>query len=114
MIKINGTQIKTPSEYQLGIMIISKSERNAKGEMISEFIAKKRKIELQWNYLSGSEAKLIESLVKNTMFFSVQYPEIDGTMTTKTMYSGDFILKTIDYRDGVIRWKDVPLSLVEK
>ena len=115
MIKLNGTLIKSPSDYQLGVLTLTKSERNANGTLISEYIATKRKIEIQWKYLTGSEAKAISDIVKSSaIFFTVEYPELDGTLTTKTMYAGDFVLKTFKYIGGVIHWKDVPLSLIEQ
>lgn len=52
MVKINDIEIPTPSGYQVGIMDISKAERNTAGTMLIERIATKRKIELMWNYLA--------------------------------------------------------------
>lgn len=114
MIKINGTTIPSPSSYQVGIMDVSKSERNSNAQIIIERIATKRKLELGWSYLSQTDLTTILNLV-SAVFFTVEYPDIaTGTLQTKTFYVGDRTAQVIDYRDGVMRWKDIKFNFIEK
>lgn len=114
MLKINGVDIPTPSEYMVGIMDISNAERNASGLMVIDRIATKRKIELNWKYLSKDDLSSLLAAVSD-VFFQVTYidPQTNGTKTG-TFYCGDRNTGAIDYRNGVIRWKDIKFNLIER
>lgn len=114
MIKINGVELPTPSDYSVGIMDISKAERNARGTMIIERIATKRKIEVSWNFLSQEDLSRVLNLV-SPVFFTVEYidPQ-EGRVKIGTFYVGDRVPKAMDYRNGKIRWKDIKISLIER
>lgn len=114
MIKIDGREIPTPSDYSVGIMDISKAERNARGDMIIERITTKRKIELGWKHLSKSDLQTVMNAV-SPVFFSVSY--IDPQSNSKksgTFYAGDRNVGALDYLNGDIRWKDIKFSVIEK
>ncbi|OUM86647.1 MAG: hypothetical protein BAA01_11605 [Bacillus thermozeamaize] len=114
MIKINGVEIPTPSEYRVGIQDLSKAERNARGTMIIERIATKRKLELAWNYLSEADLRMVLSAV-SPVFFTVEYPDPqEGTRKTGTFYAGDRSVGALDYINGKIRWKDIKFNLIER
>ena len=113
MIKINGVELPTPSDYIVGIQDLSKAERNANGTMIIERIATKRKIELAWKHLSKEQLSQLFNLV-SPVFFTVEYidPQDNG-FKTGTFYAGDRSVGVLDYRSGNIRWKDIKFNLVE-
>lgn len=113
MIKINGVVLPTPSDYNPGIQDISKAERNARGTMIIERIATKRKIELAWKYLSQEELSLILNLI-SPVFFTVDYIDPKDGRITGTFYVGDRNVGALDYINGIIRWKDIKFSLIER
>lgn len=114
MIKINGVEIPTPSEYSVGIQDISNAERNANGTIIIERIATKRKIELSWKYLSKPALSNLFNLV-SSVFFTVEYidPQ-DGGVNTGTFYSGDRNAGALSFINGEIKWKDVKFNLIER
>lgn len=114
MIKINNETIPTPSDFQCGIEDIDKAERNAKGELIKERIATKRKLEFTYKFLSQEDcAALLQKISGN--FFTVEYPDSQtGALRTGTFYSGGRAAGAIDYRNSVIRWKDIKFNLIEK
>jgi hypothetical protein len=113
LLKINGVDIPTPSDYQVGIQDLSNAERNAKGDMIIERIATKRKLELKWNFLTQTELNTLLGLVSG-VFFTVNYIDPVEGSTSGTFYCGDRTVQAVDYRNGVMRWKDISFSLVEK
>ncbi len=114
MIAIDGVTIPVPSSFSVGLMDISKAERNARGDMIIERVATKRKLELSWLHLSGDELRQVLQLV-SPVFFSVSFPDPqDGTTRTGTFYSGDRSVGAMDYRDGQVRWRDIKFNLVER
>lgn len=114
LVKINGVDIPTPSDYSVGIQDISKAERNANGTMIKELIATKRKLDLQWKYLTKEQISQIFGLISNN-FFTVEYvdPQTNG-VKTGTFYSGDRKCGMLDFQNSIPRYKDVQFSLIER
>lgn len=114
MIKVNGVVIPTPSDYQVGIMDLSKAERNARGTLIIERIATKRKLELSWKYLSKEDLSRLLKLV-SPVFFNVEYIDPQDNMKkTGTFYVGDRNMGALDYRNGNIRYKDIKMNFIER
>lgn len=114
LISIGGVNLPTPSDYQVDILDLSKAERNARGTMIIERIATKRKLEIRWNYLDKTQLKQILNLV-SPVFFAVTYldPQTDGNKSG-TFYSGDRPIPMLDFQKSVPRYRDVKLSLIER
>lgn len=114
MIRIDGVVIPTPGDYTVGIMDLSKAERNANGTMIIERVATKRKIELAWKYLSKEQLSDLFNRV-SPVFFEVEYidPQDNG-IKSGTFYAGDRKAGAIDYINGNIRYKDISVNLVER
>ncbi len=114
MIKINGVELPTPSDYSVGIQDISKAERNANGTMIIERVATKRKLDLSWKHLEKSELSKVLNLV-SPIFFQVEYidPQ-DDRRKIGTFYAGDRSAGALDFIDGNIRYKDIKFNLVER
>ena len=114
MLKFDGTTIPTPSDYQVGIMDLSKAERNARGTLIIERIATKRKIEMSWNYLNKIELSQLLKMV-SPVFFQVEYidPQ-ENSWKNGTFYVGDRHVGALDYRNGNIRYKDIKFNIIER
>jgi len=114
LITINNVVVPTPSSMDIGIMDISKAERNAKGNMIIERITTKRKIGIKYNYLTGSQLSTILKAVAPT-FYNVEYldPQ-DNTFKTGSFYCGDRSMGLISYINNVPKYEDVSFDLVER
>lgn len=104
----------SPTSLEIGIMDISKAERNAKGNMIIERINTKRKLNLAFAYLNATDLKTILEAVAPTLY-NVQYfdPQING-MVTGTFYCGDRNISIVKFTNGVPTYKDVTFDLVER
>lgn len=114
LLKINGVDMPTPSSMSLGIQDIVKAERNARGTMIIEKIATKRKIDLQWAFLTPAQLSSLLTAVSSS-FFSVTYTDIQTNSTrTGTFYAGDKNAGVMDYINGVLRYKDVKFNVIER
>lgn len=113
MIKINAVTIPTPTDYSVGIMDIVKAERNARGEMIIERITTKRKIEISYSFISQADLSTVLNAI-SAVFFTVEYIDTKDGIKTGTFYAGDKNASSIDYRAGVMRWKDYKVNLIEK
>lgn len=114
LIKINGVDIPTPSDYIVGIQDLSKADRNTKGAMIVQRIATKRKIEMSWKYLKKEDLSRILNLV-NSVFFTVDYIDPQSnSWKTGTFYCGDRSAGALDYINGNIRYKDIKFNIIER
>jgi hypothetical protein len=114
LISINGVALPTPSEFQVGIMDISKAERNANGNMIIERITTKRKLTIQYTYLSSTDASTVLNSIAPT-YYNVTYLDPQTkSMKTGSFYCGDRTLGMIDYINGVPRYRDINFSLIER
>jgi hypothetical protein len=114
LLKINGVDMPTPTDFNVGIMDLSKAERNANGTMIIERIATKRKLEISYSFLDRTDMSKILNAI-SPVFFSATYMDPQtNAMRTGTFYSGDRNLPMLDYKNGVPRWKDIKFDLVEK
>ncbi|MEH7391776.1 DUF6711 family protein [Bacillus sp. JJ1474] len=114
MLEINNIPIPTPSSFQVGIMDLSKAERNAQGDMLIDRIATKRKIELNWKFLGANELSKILQLI-NSVYFFVKYPDpMTGRLEMKTFYVGDRNIPMFSYRNGKPVWNDIKFNFIEK
>jgi hypothetical protein len=114
MISINGVELPTPTELQVGIFDISKAERNASGNMIIERITTKRKLFFTYSFLTENDAATVLNAISPT-FYNVTYinPQTNAT-ETGSFYSGDRNIGFVDYRNGVARYQDLTFNLIEK
>jgi len=114
MLKINNVTIKTPSKLDVGIMDIDgETNRNAKGEMIRDRIAVKRKLSCEWPAMSQSEASTLLNAV-SSVFFTVEFPDPMVGTVSKTMYVGDRSVPMYRNINGVILWERVAMNFIEK
>lgn len=115
MLKINGVAIATPKSFKVDIMDLDgESNRNAKGELIRNRVAVKRKLECEWPPLSMSEISTILKAVKD-VYFSVTYPDpMEGTIVTKTFYVGDRLAPMLRYDDGKPLWEGLSMNFIER
>jgi hypothetical protein len=114
LVMINGVALPTPTEFQVGIMDISKAERNANGMMIIERVATKRKLFLTYSYATASDASAILKAVSPT-FYTVTYQDPqDRTMKSGSFYCGDRNIGMVDYINGIPRYKDLTFNLIER
>lgn len=116
IITIGGQTIKKllPGNFGIERYSLTKSGRVASGEMMMDLIAKKTKLTLKWEVLSGSDLKTIADIVDgDTMFFEVTYMDDNGDTKTIICYSG--ALKYVSFRDNMgIYWKEVAVDLIQQ
>lgn len=115
-VKINGTLLPTPSDCDVQKFRITKAARSADGSMGMDNIAKKCKLPISYNVISGSALAQIEDIVYgDALFFTVEFFDRNGQLQTKTMYCSDISYKR--FRTGTIGgwyWKDLKFELIEQ
>lgn len=114
MISINGVQIATPKTYEVTVSDLDgESNRNAKGELIRDRIAVKRKLNLEWGPLTQTEIQTLLNSVSD-VFFTVTFPDPELGMITKTMYVGDRTAPAYQFVNGEIKWQGLKMNFIEK
>jgi hypothetical protein len=114
LVKIGGTALPDPTELSVGVLDISKAERNANGYMMIEKIATKKKLELKYAYVTDSELKTILQAL-SPLLFTVEYIDpVENNLRTSSFYCGDRNVGYVDYRNGIPRYKDLTFNLIER
>lgn len=111
LIQVNGVGIASPTDLQVDVMDLDgKTNRNAKGELVRDRIAVKRKISLKWGPLTPSDISSILTAVQSE-FFTCTYPDpMVGADSTKTFYVGDRSAPM--YKSGL--WESLKMDFIEK
>lgn len=113
MIKINNLDIPSPTGYAPSLIDITNGERNSKGTMFLDLIAKKWKLELVWGLLTQEELNGILAPLDSGVTFNVTFLDLYGNTVTKEFYKGDRRANGVLYKDGKMLWKDFSVNLIE-
>lgn len=114
LVSIGGVALPTPAEFQVGIMDISKAERNANGNMIIERIATKRKLFITYTFLTSSELSLVLQKIAPA-YYNVTYLDPQtNSVKTGSFYCGDRNVGMVDYINGIARYKEFTFNLIER
>lgn len=117
MLKINGVDIATPKTFKVNISDLDgESNRNAKGDLIRDRIAVKRKLECEWPPLKMSEISALLKAVQD-VYFTVNYPDpMEGAFSTRTFYVGDRTapIYWLDTVSGEYLWQGLSMNFIEK
>ena len=115
MLSLAGTSVRTPSLLRVGFSNIAKIEPNAAGLTLMDRLARKRRLEIEWAYLTNAQMKTIASNVTSP-FFSVSYydPETSAAKTI-TCRVENFETGMQRYTgSAAVGWQDIKLELVEQ
>jgi len=113
-VKVNGVPIRPPSACSVQKYRITKCGRTSSGLMAMDNIAKKCKLVMAYDVISGAALRQIESIIYgDELFFTVDYKDDDGVAQTKTMYCGDITYDRFR-TDGVWYWKNFKVDLIEQ
>ena len=103
MVTINGIELPGLKKYKVDTEPIGHFERNSNGRMVGDLIAIKTKLNCTWEALEGRHADMIRAAVR-PFYMSVTYLDLDGTYSTKDMYTSPQASELAFVRDGVPRW----------
>jgi hypothetical protein len=115
MIKVDGVEIPTPSEYNPYPELREKSSENSLGDVKRKIISCRWKLEMKWDLLTKEQyAQLIKIKFKKS--FQCEFPSSTGKRVTKTMYAGDpkgNAFKLDKKTDTVKNWTSVSLNFIQ-
>lgn len=112
--KINGVAIAAPSEMRAELReVTSSEERNLLGDTVMDFFGTRRTLSLSWAFLpEDALANMIAAA--GTGFFSVFYPDPDGSEREITCYFGRRRAGVKMLKAGRPIWTGVEMELIER
>lgn len=113
-ITINGVNVPTPTDFQVGIQDIANTQRNANGQMIIERIAVKKTLSISYAYLSASDLSTVLQAVSPVTFDVTYLDPITNSNVTSSFYCGDRSLGMIDFINSIPRYQNVKFDLIER
>lgn len=113
-ISLDGVTITTPKQLKLGWQKIEKKTVLSSGKTMIDIVARKRIIEFNYSVLSSTALNAIIDILDADTFYTIIYPEVDGTATTKTVYLDGDITGTRPKEVGTDLLTDISFTLVEQ
>lgn len=113
---INGKTIKPPKEITVSPEVLDKSERTADGTLVVDIIGMKRKVDVNWEYMSVEDMKILQMETGGGAFSELTFHDnATGELVTITARSdGITYMPHFDWTRGKIMWKSVSLSFKER
>jgi hypothetical protein len=111
---VNSVVLPTPTDFQVGILDVSKAERNANGMMIIERITTKRKLQISYSFVTASDMSTILNATQPVYYDVTYFDPMTNAYRTSSFYCGDRDMGMIDFRNGVPRYKDLKFDLIER
>lgn len=113
LLKINGVPLKNPTDLKRSTHNLSNSGRVASGLMTLEIVARKAKLEVGYDVMSGNDFDKLNSLIDNGVpFFTVEHLN-NGRYEKFTMYTGAIHAEKFRQHMGWY-WKSVSFDLIEQ
>lgn len=114
MLSLAGTSVRTPSLLRVVFTNVAKIEQNAAGLTVMDRLARKRKLEIEWAYLTNAQMSTIASKV-TAPFFSVSYYDPESGAKTITCRAENFETGVQRYTgSAAVGWQDVKMELIEQ
>ncbi len=114
--KVNGKKIKAPTEITISPESLDKAERTMDGTMVVDIIGTKRKLDVNWEYLSKEDMKTLATAVKSTAFTTVTFHDKDTGNLVSVVARAEGLTYSpyYDWANDKLIWKGVAVSFKEK
>ena len=112
--KLNDIEIKNPTRLSIERYNLTEAGRLANGLMVMDFIAKKRRFNLQYEVISAKDMNtILDILDTEEMFHTLEYVENDVTKTA-TVYVGAIPSDKFRSETGSWYWRNMNFALIER
>ena len=111
---INGVTVVAPKSFKVSISDVDgETGRNARGDMVRDRVAVKRKLECEWGLLSQAEMSNLLKAVKSE-FFTVSYPDPEVGIVSRTFYVGDRSAPAYSWANNLKPWSGLRMNFIER
>lgn len=111
---INGVTVVAPKSFKVSISDVDgETGRNARGDMVRDRVAVKRKLECEWGLLSQTEMSTLLTAVKSE-FFTVSYPDPEVGIVSRTFYVGDRSAPAYSWANNLKPWSGLSMNFIER
>ena len=114
---VNGTALPEPQKITNNLYMIGDSKRNAAGTMNLQYIANKRKYDIQWGTMTAAQMYSMISILKSsTPQFSATIldPGAAGGSYTGQFYAGDLAYEDVKIDAyGNVTFINIKTGLIE-
>lgn len=111
---INGVTVVAPKSFKVSISDVDgETGRNARGDMVRDRVAVKRKLECEWGLLSQAEMSALLTAVKSE-FFTVSYPDPEVGVVSRTFYVGDRSAPAYSWANNLKPWSGLSMNFIER
>ena len=111
---INGVTVVAPKSFKVSISDVDgETGRNARGDMVRDRVAVKRKLECEWGLLSQAEMSALLTAVKSE-FFTVSYPDPEVGIVSRTFYVGDRSAPAYSWSNNLKPWSGLSMNFIER
>lgn len=113
LITIDGVGILTPQKLSVTLSDLDgETNRNAKGELVRDRIAVKRKLSITYQPLTTAQISSVLSAIQNVYFQCTFLDPLVGGNYTGTFYVGDRTAPLYNTTQGL--WESMTLDFIEK
>ncbi|HIS02415.1 MAG TPA: hypothetical protein IAA75_00775 [Candidatus Pullichristensenella avicola] len=114
MIKINNVEIAAPSAIEVELIEeTSSAETNLQGRTVMDFFGARRTLTLSWAHMTEAAMNALLTAM-GTGFFTVLYPDVDGSDRQITCRCGKRRATAQMTRGGRPVWTDVEMEWIEQ
>lgn len=111
---INGVTVVAPKSFKVSISDVDgETGRNARGDMVRDRVAVKRKLECEWGLLSQAEMSALLTAVKSE-FFTVSYPDPEVGIVSRNFYVGDRSAPAYSWANNLKPWSGLSMNFIER
>jgi hypothetical protein len=90
---------------------VAKEVTMASGKMVKDVIGHRTVVEAEWDYVPASTIATLHSLLRQGGYFSVGYPDPDGTYKSGSFSVSYPTSKIFKFKNGVAMWHSVSLTM---
>ena len=114
---VNGTALPEPQKITNNLYMIGDSKRNAAGQMNLQYIANKRKYDVQWGTMTAAQLNSLISLIKSStpqFTLTVFDPGVTGGSYTGQFYAGDLAYDDVKIDAyGNVTFNNIKVQIIE-
>ncbi len=115
-LRLNGKAIAAPKEITVSPENLDKAERTMDGTMVIDIIGTKRKVDVNWEYLSKEDMAILTNATKEDAFTTVTFHDktTAAFISITARAEGLTYSPYYDWANDRLLWKGVAVTFKEK